>query len=165
MYADRQAELEPENPWPPWLSFATMASAMAAWTAGLVELARNRSWKLLVFIVTLVVAATTARKELCARCPYYGRYCTMLIGKWTALLYERSEKPLTTACFLWDGMTGGLLFMLPIPEVLEGSLWTRLCYLASVASFFSLSMRYSCRRCRTDICPVNISLRMAGFKK
>ena len=154
-----------ENPWPIWLSFTTMGIAVIVWAIGLSSLARENPKKLPGLLGLLAVGATVARKELCARCPYYGEYCTMLIGKWTALLYERSDKPLNTWVYLLDGAVGGLSFLYPLREVKEHSLSGLLLYLLLGMLFLAVGVTQSCSRCPSEVCPASRTLKLMGFKQ
>ena len=153
-----------ENPWPIWLSFTTMGIAVIVWAIGLSSLARENPKRLPGLLGILIAGATIARKELCARCPYYGEYCTMLIGKWTALLYERSDKPLNMRVFFLDGALGGLSFLYPLREVKERSLSLLLLYFLLGVLFLALGVTKSCSRCPSEVCPASRALKLVGFK-
>lgn len=153
----------PENPWPKWLSFVTMGLAVLLWIAGLYAIMRENPRRIPAFLGMLVAELTVARRELCARCPYYGEYCTMLIGKWTSLVYERREGPPPTFAYLLDGFLGGALFLAPLPSVTLRSRRLLALYLAAGVAFMCVSMKFSCGRCRMDSCPANRVLRTFGL--
>lgn len=154
----------PYNPWPKWLSFVTMGLALKIWAIGLYALIRENPRRLPAYVGFLVAGATVARRELCARCPYYGEYCTMLIGKWTAVLYEPRDEAPTTISYLLDGFIGGSTFLYPLPEVSRRS-WKLLAfYLAIAAAFAVVSLSFSCRRCPMEGCPLNRIIEATGMK-
>ena len=158
-------ECKPVNPWPKSQSFITMGAASLAWLIGLYAVARERPRKLPVFLAASTVLMTLSRKARCARCPYYGEYCTMLIGKWTAVLFERSDKPLTTWSFLQEGLVGGVIFLYPLPELMKRGPRVFLPYQAALLFFLVISIFRSCAPCPLDICPVNRTLSILGMKR
>ena len=159
------SECKPANPWPKSQSFITMGTATAAWLLGLYAIAREKPKKLPAYLAASIVIMTISRKALCARCPFYGKNCSMLIGKWAPLLYERSDKPLTRWSFIQDGLVGNFLFTYPLPELWKRSPRLFLAYQVALQSFLGIAVFRGCTRCPLEVCPVNRTLGKLGMKK
>ncbi len=145
------------NPWPTWVSFATTSSALPAVVLGYRSLWRGRRSKLPLWGGLWLVLATLSRRFICARCPYYGEYCSTLFGKVTPLIWRRDQRPLTAGGFLWDLVLAPALFILPAPDAYRISKRYLLAYLSAWALFLVIMHRLGCRRCPLDMCPFNPS--------
>ncbi len=144
----------PANPWPGYVSFATTFSALPAAALGTRALRRGSRIKLPLYGAAWAALTTVARRDICARCPYYGEYCSTLFGKITPLIWPRSDKPLVKQGFYWDLALLPLLFILPLPEVWHDSEAGLAAYLAAWGLFLAAMYELACRRCPLEACPV-----------
>ncbi|MBN2028068.1 MAG: hypothetical protein JW854_15065 [Actinobacteria bacterium] len=149
-----QAETAPPNPWPDYVAFITTGSALPAGAIAFRALLRERRRKLPLYGLFWTALTTLARRDICARCPYYGEYCSTLFGKITALMWPRSDKPLARQGFYWDLVLLPVIFIYPVPEIWRGSKRLFAAYLATWALFLSAMYGLACRRCPLEACPV-----------
>ncbi len=145
----------PENPWPRWVSSVTTAAALPAMALGSYVLWRGRRAKLPLWVGSWGALMTVSRRYICARCPYYGEYCSTLFGKMTPIIWRRSERPLNTRGFYWDIALAPVLIGLPAPDAYRLSKRCLLAYLSTWALFLGTLHRLGCRRCPLDMCPFN----------
>lgn len=160
MKVDEMREGVPESPWPPWVSFVTTASALPAVALGTASLWRGGRRKLPLWGGLWLALTTVSRRHICARCPYYGEYCSTLFGKLTPLMWPRSDEPLSTRGFYWDVALAPPLFALPAPEAYRISKRFFLAYLAAWALFLGTLNGLGCRRCPLAMCPFNLAARV-----
>jgi len=151
---ESQEGTAPPNPWPQYVSIVTTASALPSGAIALKALLRENRRKLPVYGLLWTALTTVARRDICARCPYYGEYCSTLFGKITALMWPRSDKPLTRQGFYWDLVLLPAIFIYPAPEIWRGSSRLFAAYLAALALFLSAMYTLACRRCPLEACPV-----------
>lgn len=149
-----QADKAPPNPWPEYVSFVTTSSALPAIAIASRALLRGKPRKLPAYGLLWTALTTVARRDICARCPYYGEYCSTLFGKITALILPRSDKPLTRQGFYWDLVLLPAIFIYPAPEIWRDSRSLFSAYLGSWAIFLSAMYGLACRRCPLEACPV-----------
>jgi hypothetical protein len=143
------------NPWPKPVSFITTGSALPASALALRALLKENRRKLPIYGGLWAALATVARRDICARCPYYGEYCSTLFGKVTPLMFPRSDKPLTTQGFYWDLALLPAIFLYPVPEVFRVSKRLFAAYLAAWALYLTTMYNLACKRCPLEACPVN----------
>ncbi|MEW6554544.1 MAG: hypothetical protein AB1384_09685 [Actinomycetota bacterium] len=155
METERGGTGEPAaNPWPTYVSFVTTGSTLPALTLGLRSLLEKNPRKLPGYGILWAALATISRKDICARCPYYGEYCSTLFGKITPLVFPHSDKPMTTRGFYWDLALLPALFLYPIPEINRSSRKRLVAYIVSWAVFLAAMYSLACRRCPLEACPV-----------
>lgn len=142
------------NPWPVYVSFATTASALPAAALAVHALFKEKPRKLPVYGALWTALATISRKDICARCPYYGEYCSTLFGKITPLMFPHSDKPLTTQGFYWDLALLPALFLYPMPEIFRTSRRLLAAHFAAWALYLVTMYNLACKRCPLEACPV-----------
>ncbi len=156
-----QAECAPEaSPWTPGTAYITTALFAAPGLLGMWALLRKAPLRLPVFAALWVAITTAVRKIVCCRCEYYGTECSTLMGKWTAMLFEKDEEhPLTAEAFYVDFALIGASILFPLPQVRKmGGRYLALYLLVLLAS--SAGMRQlACSKCPIDVCFNN-----PGFK-
>jgi hypothetical protein len=153
-YMEGQTAAAPANPWPEYVSFITTSSALPAAAIATRALLRQSRKKLPVYGLLWTALATVARRDICARCPYYGEYCSTLFGKITSLMMPRSDKPLTRQGFYWDLVLLPAIFIYPVPEIWRSSKRPFAAYLSAWALYLATMYGLACRRCPLEACPV-----------
>jgi hypothetical protein len=144
----------PANPWPKYVSFITTSSALPASALAWRALLREKRHKLPIYGGLWLALATVARRDICARCPYYGEHCSTLFGKITPLMWPRSDKPMTTQGFYWDLALLPAIFLYPLPEIWRGSKGSFAAYLAAWGLYLATMYNLACKRCPLEACPV-----------
>lgn len=145
---------EPVNPWPRHVSFITTASALPPAVIAIRTLMKESPRKLPIYGGLWAALTTVSRRDICARCPYYGEYCSTLYGKITALMFPRSDKAMTTQGFYWDLVLLPAIFLYPLPQVYRRSKRLLAGYLAAWTLFLSVMYNMACKRCPLEACPV-----------
>lgn len=121
---------------------------------GSYAIARHRPGKLLCYVPAVVVFTTYWRRFVCARCIYYGRECSTMLGIITARMMPRDEsKELDRNAMIVDFAYIGTLSLLPLPQVLKSRRLTVL-YLLSAAAGFTAILAGACGRCANEFCPM-----------
>ena len=147
-------EALPANPWPKHVSFITTGSALPAAAMALHALLRENPRRLPVYGGLWAALTTVARRDICARCPYYGEYCSTLFGRITPLMWRRSDNAMTTQGFYWDLILLPAIFLYAAPEVWRRSRRFFAAYMAAWAFYLTIMYRLACRRCPLEACPV-----------
>ena len=142
------------NPWPVYVSFVTTASGLPAVALAVHTLLKEKPRKLPVYGALWATLVTISRKDICARCPYYGEYCSTLFGKITPLMFPHSDKPLTTQGFYWDLALLPALILYPMPEILRTSRRLLAAHLAGWVLYLATMYNLACKRCPLEACPV-----------
>jgi hypothetical protein len=148
------------SPWPPGTASKTTALFGLPGLLGIYALLRKAPRRLPLFAALWVVIATAVRKVVCCRCDYYGTECSTLMGKWTAMIFEKDEEhPLTTEAFYLDFALIGASVLFPLPQVKKmGSLYLLL-YIASVLGSSLAVKQMACRYCPNTVCFMNPEFR------
>lgn len=121
---------------------------------GSLAMAKYGRRKLLYYIPGVALFLTCWRRFTCARCRYYGRECSTMLGIMTARMMPPDEgKPLDRNAMYADFAFIGLLSILPLPQVFK-RLSLGVLYLAAVAAGFSAILFNACGRCGNDFCPM-----------
>jgi hypothetical protein len=119
---------------------------------GAYAIARFKPRKLPAYISGVIAFFTVYRHFTCARCQYYGRECSTMLGIMTARMMPRDEKkPLDRSGMIADLSLLGALAMVPIPQVFRKP-WLALLYLASLGAGTGAMLFTACGRCRNDFC-------------
>jgi hypothetical protein len=145
----------PEHPWPTSTAFITTGSILPISAIGTYALLKGNRRKLLLWGMLWGALTTVSRREICARCPYYGEYCSTLMGKITPLMWPRSDKPLTTQGFYWDIALAPALLLYPMPQVHRHSRQLLAAYLAAWILYLATMYNLACKRCPLTMCPFN----------
>lgn len=128
-----------------------MGTAMAI---GGVAMALYKPWKLILFVPGVVGLMTWGRKFVCARCVYYGKTCSTLLGVWTAAIMPRDEeREIDRETMFVDLGILGLLAVMPLPQVLKNRKLAVL-YFAALALCSGRLLTSSCPSCANDFCPM-----------
>ena len=128
-----------------------MASSMAI---GAAAIARYKPIKLLLFVPGVIALATWWRKFVCARCVYYGRMCSTLLGVWTSKIMPRDEeRELDREAMTVDLAFIGLLAAIPLPQVMRNRKLAAL-YFAMLVLGFGRILFQSCPSCANEFCPM-----------
>jgi hypothetical protein len=114
-------------------------------------IARFKPRKLPAYVAGVVAFFTVYRRFTCARCQYYGRECSTMLGIITAAMMPRSQKPLDRAGMTVDLALLGALAMVPLPQVFRRR-WLTLLYLASLGAGTGAILFTACGRCGNDFC-------------
>jgi hypothetical protein len=121
---------------------------------GAVAIARYRARKLLIYIPAVVAFLTWWRRYVCARCQYYGRECSTLLGVATARMMPRDETAhLDRRVMSVDLAMIGALALMPVRQVLKSPVLA-LAYLLSGAAGLSRVLLKSCGVCGNEFCPM-----------
>ena len=127
---------------------------------GAYALLKKAPLRLPIFAGIWVTIATLVRKIVCCRCDYYGTECSTLMGKWTAMLFEKDEEhPLTAEAFYVDFGLIGASILFPLPQVRKMGVWYLALYVAAVLIGTISVRQLACRHCPIDVCFNN-----PGFK-
>lgn len=119
---------------------------------GAYAIARYKPQKLLAYTSGVVAFFTVYRRFTCARCQYYGRECSTMLGIMTARMMPRNEKKaLDRRGMIIDLSLLGALAMVPMPQVFK-KWWLALLYLASVGAGTGAILFTACGRCGNDFC-------------
>lgn len=157
-----QAECAKEtSPWKPGTAYVTTALFAAPGLMGFWALLKKAPLRVPVFAGIWVAITTAVRKIVCCRCDYYGTECSTLMGKWTAMIFEKDEEhPLTAGAFYIDFALIGASILFPLPQVRKmGPRYLALYLLAVLASAVGIR-QLACSHCPIDVCFNN-----PGFKK
>lgn len=91
---------------------------------GAQAIARYRPLKLIYYLPGVVLLVTAWRRFVCARCQYYGKECSTLLGISTARMMPRDEeKALDRNTMMADFTYMGVLALIPLPQVLKKGAW------------------------------------------
>jgi len=123
---------------------------------GAYALLKKAPLRLPVFAGLWVAITTAVRKVVCCRCEYYGTDCSTLMGKWTAMLFEKDEEhPLTAEAFYLDFGLIGASMLFPLPQVKKmGSRYLAAYFLALLAGAAGIR-QLACRHCPNSVCFLN----------
>jgi hypothetical protein len=132
---------------------------------GATAIARYRPRKLAYYLPGVVLLVTAWRRYVCARCQYYGKECSTLLGIATARMMPRDvEKPLDRNTMVADFAFIGVLALVPLPQVRKRRRLAVL-YLLSLAAFFFAILFNACGRCGNEFCPMkDLESRLSGFR-
>ena len=126
----------------------------ASMAIGASAIARHKPIKLAVFVPGVVALMTWWRRFVCARCVYYGRTCSTLLGVWTSKIMPRDEgRELDRDAMVVDLAFIGLLAAMPLPQVLRSRKLAAL-YCAALALGFGRILFLSCPSCANEFCPM-----------
>ncbi len=142
------------NPWPASTSFTVTGALAIPGIMGIYALAKKAPRRLPLQLSFWVALTTALRRFICARCDYYGEYCSTLMGKWTALFLERESEPLETAGFYWDAILGACIILYPLPQAFKISWKFAVVYLASWVAALALFNQLACSICPIQACPM-----------
>lgn len=127
-------------------------------------LARHRARKLLVYLPAVAAFLTVWRRWVCARCTYYGKECSTLLGVMTARMMPRDEtRELDRNTMIVDFAFMGAIMALPLRQVLRRPL-TALAYAVTSALAVGSILLRSCDSCENEFCPMK-DLREAVVRK
>lgn len=121
---------------------------------GTYAIARYRAKKLLLYVPAVVLFLTYWRRYVCARCQYYGRECSTMLGIMTSRMMPPDEsKALDRNAMIKDFAFVGLIALMPMPQAFKktrlGLAYLLSLLIATSALFFS-----ACGRCQNDFCPM-----------
>lgn len=121
---------------------------------GSLALARYRARLLFVYLPAVAGFFTLWRKYVCARCQYYGRDCSTLLGIATARMMPRDEShELDRNTMLVDFAWLGLIGALPVRQVLKSKVLA-LTYFVPLAAGLWRILTKACPACGNDFCPM-----------
>ena len=121
---------------------------------GAYALARYKPTKLIPYLIGATSFVTVWRRFICARCRYYGRQCSTMMGITTSLMMPRDEsKPLDREAMIADFTYIGALVLFPMPQVFKRARLAAL-YLLSAAAALGAIQFNACGRCENDFCPM-----------
>jgi hypothetical protein len=145
-----------ESPWPPGTATRTTALFGLPAVLGIWALLRKAPRRLPVYMALWVVIMTVVRKYVCCRCDYYGQECSTLMGKWTAMIYEKDEEhPLTTEAFYLDFALIGASVLFPLPQVKKMGFFYLLLYVAAALGSSLAVRQMACKYCPNVVCFMN----------
>ncbi len=151
-----EARAEREGPWPPGTSAITTAAMGLPAAMGLYALLRKAPRRLPLFFSLWVAIGTAVRRVVCCRCEYYGRDCSTLMGRWTALVLPPDEEnPLTPEAFQLDFLLIGVSFLYPLAQVRAMGRRYLALYLAAGAAGAAALRVLGCARCPNTVCFMN----------
>jgi hypothetical protein len=149
-----------ESPWPTGTSYITTALFGAPALMGTYALLKKAPLRLPIFGGLWVAIVTVVRKVVCCRCDFYGEECSTLIGKWTALLFEKDEEhPLTAEAFYLDFALIGTSILFPLPQVKKMGARYLALYVATVLTGAVVIRQLACSRCPNTVCLNNPGFR------
>jgi hypothetical protein len=121
---------------------------------GVYALWKHKPWKLPLFVGGAVAFLTVCRRYACARCRYYGRECSTLLGIATArMMRPNTDRELDRRAMAADFAFVGAVVMIPLPEALK-SLRLAALYLGACAAAVGAILLNACPRCGNDFCPM-----------
>lgn len=144
------------SPWPPGTSYISTALFSIPVSMGAYALLKKAPRRIPIFAALWVVISTVVRKVTCCRCEGYGENCSTLMGKWTAMIYERDEEnPLTAKAFYLDFALIGASMLYPLPQVAKmGKRYLVLYILALLAGGAGIR-QLACKHCPVTVCFMN----------
>ncbi len=123
---------------------------------GAAALIKRRPVKLLPYLLFVAFFSTLWRKAVCARCQYYGKACSTLLGVFTSKIMRKDErKELNRNTMLIDFSIIGLLALFPLREAMNLRV-IRVLYPASLLAGFLFIFLKGCPRCGNDFCPLKV---------
>ncbi|MFP4475704.1 MAG: hypothetical protein ACLFOY_09080 [Desulfatibacillaceae bacterium] len=141
-------------PWAPWVGWITTLMFLPLVAVAVVVLAQTSVWKLLVWLLVLWALLVPLRYFVCARCPYYGDYCSSLFGKTTPFVFRKQHGSMKVGLWM-DVVAVAILFVLPIPDMFRyGGIATLMLWLALFGMAFLILFRVACRPCPFTFCPI-----------
>jgi hypothetical protein len=149
-----------ESPWPHGTGYITTALFGMPGLMGAYALLKKAPLRLPVFAGIWAAIVTVVRKIICCRCDYYGTECSTLMGKWTAMIYEKDEEhPLTTEAFYVDFGLIGASILFPLPQVKKmGARYLATYLFVTLGSLLAIR-QLACSRCPIDVCFNNPNFR------
>jgi hypothetical protein len=120
----------------------------------LYAIAKYKPRKLPVFLAGNVALYTVMRRFACARCQYYGRPCSTMLGIMTAKIMPRDESKKLDR----NGITADIAIILALgfyamPQT-NKSLKLALVYQASIVAAVGAILFNGCGKCGNDFCPM-----------
>jgi hypothetical protein len=145
-----------ESPWPQGTSYVTTAFFGMPMLLGAYALLKKAPLRLPIFLGLWVAITTVLRKFVCCRCEFYGKDCSTLMGKWTAILYEKDEEhPLTAQAFYLDFALIGASILFPLPQVKKMGKGYLVLYLMVLMAGALATRLLGCANCPIAVCPMN----------
>ena len=145
-----------ESPWPPGTGTKTTVLFGLPAVLGTWALLRKAPRRLPLYVGLWLAIMTVARKYVCCRCDYYGQECSTLMGKWTAMIYEKDEEnPLTTEAFYMDFALIGASVLFPLPQVRKMGKFYLLLYIAAALGSSLAVRQMACKYCPNAVCFMN----------
>jgi len=121
---------------------------------GAYALLKHKPRKLLPYLAGATAFVTVWRRFVCARCQYYGRECSTMMGITTAMMMPRDEsRQLDRSAMVADFAIIGALVLFPLPQVFKEFHLT-VVYLAAAAAGLGSILINACPRCGNDFCPM-----------
>ena len=121
---------------------------------GSYAIAKQRPARLLLFLPAVMVFVTYWRRFICARCRYYGRECSTMLGVMTARIMPRDDsRALGRNAMIADFAYIGALSLFPLPQVLKSRRLAAL-YLLSTAAGATAILVGACPKCGNEFCPM-----------
>ncbi len=157
MFMGKSQEVFGENEGPNWdlkTAVQNQLAMMLPVFLGATALVRKRSKKLLPYLLLVGFFHTLWRRVVCARCQYYGKTCSTLLGIFTSRIMPRDEKKkLDRNTMLIDFTMVGLIAFLPLKEALSTKK-VRVLYPVSLLLGISAIFFRGCPECGNDFCPL-----------
>jgi hypothetical protein len=145
-----------ESPWPHGTPYITTVFLQVPAMMGTYALLKKAPLRLPIFAGLWAATITVMRKATCCRCDFYGKECSTLAGKWTAMLYEKDEEhPLTADAFYVDFALIGAIMLFPLPQVKKMGRSYLILYVLAVLAGSAVIRLLACGNCPVAVCPMN----------
>jgi hypothetical protein len=121
---------------------------------GTYAIARWKPVKLLVYLPLVAGFFTAWRRFVCARCRYYGRECSTLMGITTSwMMPHDEEKPLDRKAMVADFTYITIIGLMPLRQVMKRPVLALLYTFGLLAAVSSILFN-ACWRCGNEFCPL-----------
>ncbi|MBU1672569.1 MAG: hypothetical protein KKF41_03905 [Actinobacteria bacterium] len=163
MECDMECGVTEVTPWDRSSAVRNQVLMSAPVVLGAWAIARHRPRRLLLYLPAAVAFMTLWRRWVCARCRYYGRECSTMLGVMTARMMPRDEEhALDRQTMMVDFAFIGALALIPLPSALKRPRLA-LAYLASLAAGLTAVVLDACPRCENEFCPMKDVRRSLGL--
>ncbi|UCD85271.1 MAG: hypothetical protein JSU92_03510, partial [Deltaproteobacteria bacterium] len=145
-----------KSPWPKKVSMFSLLPLIPIIALAVFVLAQTNTIRLIIWLSALGIFAVPLRYLVCARCPYYGQYCSTLMGKTVPLMFKKQEgKSMKPG--LWIDMAFFVfLFFFPVPDLWRfGGIVLVIVWFGLLSLFFIVMSLFVCSFCPLTFCPAN----------
>jgi len=142
-------------PWPKRVSIISGIPLVLFVAMGAVVLWETNLLKFIVFVLAVIGFLVPLRYLICARCPYYGEYCSTTMGKIVPLFFKKQEGKSMVLGLWLDVVFAGFLLVYPLPDMWAYGGWTALAlWLLLFLLVFMTLTKLACSLCPFTFCPI-----------
>jgi hypothetical protein len=110
---------------------------------------------LAIWLLAFFLFAWPLRYLVCARCPYYGRHCSTIMGKLVPRMFKKQEGKSMKLGLWLDVVSFLFLFLWPAPSAYQvGGMILALVWVGAFFLLFLFLSFFACAHCPLTFCPI-----------